>query len=48
MIIAYLAMWILLAGYVYQLYRRQKKVGRELDELRSRIDALDEELEGGA
>ena len=49
MIVAYVAMWCLLLGYAFVLFRRQRTIAGELADLRKRIvdlsDLVEDELE---
>lgn len=42
MVAAYMAIWVLLIGYFVVLYNRQKRIGKDLDELKLRVEALDD------
>lgn len=45
MIAGYGVFWTLIFGYVFLLARRQRKVAGELDELRRRMEDLDDRLD---
>ena len=47
MLAAYLAGWVLFFAYLVFLLRAQRDVGRELGEVRRRMDELDERIEEG-
>jgi hypothetical protein len=45
MLIAYGLLWLLMAGYVVGIARRQSAVASELDELRKRLAEVDDDLQ---
>lgn len=45
MLIAYGVLWLLMAGYVVGISRRQNRVASEFDELRKRLAEVDDDLQ---
>lgn len=45
-LVAYVALWILVFGFVVLVVRRQRRIDDELDELEGRLDRVFEEMDG--